>query len=170
MILRILIASMLLVGSLQAIPAYVHAFSLKTQVPLNGEATPIWFDTIGPMKNVAINEQKNQVVIQTSGVYLVTIVLQAGAVDQVSGGVIDIWLVKNGTPIPNSGNRTIINRGSGVELSTMIALVSCETNDNLSVYYAVTAPSMGLIFLQPDRQPAVPSVQLVLIKVDESVT
>lgn len=124
-------------------------------------------DTIDGIQN--IGTAPTNITIQKSGFYFILAVGQAGAVKPATidgSQYVDIWFIKNEVPIPNTAARITVDQFSTGTVVTQDLLVLNE-NDKVSVGFAASAPTYGLI-ASPKKanRPAIPSIIFTLYKIE----
>jgi hypothetical protein len=149
---------------LDAAPAYAQLSSLTSQVPpISGNAL-IRFDSVDVIFNMDVTSDKQSVVIKEEGFYFVLSGAQVGSIDQTRTGYIDVWLVVNKKAVPNTGNRMTIDQPTSIGLLTTQAILPLKAGDRLGTGYSASGPSLGVIFLQPDNEPAITSLIFSVFK------
>lgn len=131
-----------------------------------GEAMAMTFDTTDAANGVSIGSPTSRIVVANQGVYNIQFSAQ---LDKTSGAaaVIHIWLRKNGTNVPNTTSRVVI-QGTAAELvaawnfviqlePTNYVELMWESNDADVVLLAASATSV---------YPAIPSVICTVTQVN----
>lgn len=131
-----------------------------------GEAMAMTFDTTDAANGISIGSPTSRIVVDNQGVYNVQFSAQ---LDKTSGAaaVIHIWLRKNGTNVPNTTSRVVI-QGTAAELvaawnfiiqlePTNYVELMWESNDADVVLLAASATSV---------YPAIPSVICTVTQVN----
>lgn len=131
-----------------------------------GEAMAMTFDTTDAANGISIGSPTSRIVVDNQGVYNVQFSAQ---LDKTSGAaaVIHIWLRKNGTNVPNTSSRVVI-QGTAAELvaawnfviqlePTNYVELMWESNDADVVLLAASATSV---------YPAIPSVICTVTQVN----
>lgn len=115
-----------------------------------------------------IGRAPTNITINTAGFYFLIAAGQAGATKLTSidgNQFVDIWFIRNGVPVPNSTARITVGQFiTGIVVTQN--LMALNQNDKLSVGFAASAPSFGLI-ATPKRGniPAIPSIIFTLYKI-----
>lgn len=148
-------------------PAYFQAGSVKTQVPTNAGTSYIEMDLVDLSKNVELSPSKDKLIIKEKGVYFLVTSGQIGALTRGAAGYMDIWVVKNGKPFPNSTYRVGISPYFAIGLLTNQFVISLEAGDTIATGYSASAPSLGFIYIQPDNEPAIESFTISLFKITD---
>ena len=131
-----------------------------------GEAMAMTFDTTDAANGISIGSPTSRIVVDNQGVYNVQFSAQ---LDKTSGAaaVIHIWLRKNGTNVPNTTSRVVV-QGTAAELvaawnfviqlePTNYVELMWESNDADVVLLAASATSV---------YPAIPSVICTVTQVN----
>lgn len=131
-----------------------------------GEAMAMTFDTTDAANGISIGSPTSRIVVDNQGVYNIQFSAQ---LDKTSGAaaVIHIWLRKNGTNVPNTTSRVVI-QGTAAELvaawnfviqlePTNYVELMWESNDADVVLLAASATSV---------YPAIPSVICTVTQVN----
>lgn len=114
------------------------------------------------------NNAFTRIEIKQSGSYFIVAAGQVGASDHAPSAVghVDIWLVRNGAPIPNSGARQYIDHKKDTVVLVTQAVMPLNVGDSLSVGYSSTLPTLGLIAKNAHGdEPAIPSMMFSLFKI-----
>jgi len=146
--------------------AYAQLSSLVTQTPPLKGVSIVKMESIDAAKNVEITPTKESVIIQQDGVYFILTAAQVGATSLAAKGWLDIWLIKNGEGIPNTNTRMSVDGGSTTDVLVSQAVLSLKAGDKIATGYSASGSSLGLIFTQPDNEPAIPSIIFSLLKID----
>ncbi|PJD91315.1 MAG: hypothetical protein CK423_09500 [Legionella sp.] len=124
-------------------------------------------ETVDGIEN--IGSTPTNITVNKAGFYFLLAVGQAGAINSamIDGSqYVDIWLIRNGVPVPNSTARITVGQfTTGTVLTQNI--MALNQNDKLSVGFAASAPTFGLI-ATPKKEgiPAIPSIIFTLYKVN----
>ncbi len=161
-----LLFSMVLGSQAQAISAYGQFSSIVTQIPSASGASFVKMDSVDNLQNLEIASSKDKIIIKEEGTYFIIATGQIGGISAGAKGYIDIWFVKNDVPIPNSNNRMTITDYRTVGVLTTQFIIKLSPNDTIATRYFASAPSIGFVFSQPDREPIVSSFLLSIFKVD----
>jgi hypothetical protein len=149
---------------LDASSAYAQLSSLTSQVPpISGNAL-IRLDSIDAIYNMDVTPDKQSVIIKEDGFYFVLAGAQVGSIDQTRTGYVDIWLVSNKKAVPNTNSRRTVEQPTSVAVVFTQAILSLKAGDRVGTGYSASGPSLGVIFLQPDNEPAVTSIIFTIFK------
>lgn len=160
----------LLLFSLMAIQleagSYAQLSSAVTQMPSKGGGSVMKMELVDAIENMDLSLEKDKVIVKEEGVYVIMIVGQVGATTPGAAGNVDIWISKNGAPLTNSGSRMTVEHSlwTGTIVSQTIAIL--KPGDTISTHFAATAPSLGVLFLQPPNEPAVASASFTMYKIN----
>lgn len=147
-------------------PAHVRASSMTNQFPTSGHNIAI-IEHIDTIDNIEyINHQMFG--IKYSGTYFVVASGEIGVDIVAPPGHLDLWLVRNGTPVPNSRTRVSIRNSQQTSLVVVTqAIIDLNKNDTISVGYSSSSGSIGLVAIDPtsSNEPAIPSVALSMVLV-----
>lgn len=124
-------------------------------------------ETVDGIEN--IGSTPTNITVSKPGFYFLLAVGQAGAINSamIDGSqYVDIWLIRNGVPVPNSTARITVGQFTTGTVITQ-NIMPLNQNDRLSVGFAASAPTFGLI-ATPSRGkvPAIPSIIFTLYKVN----
>ncbi len=164
--LKAVLLSFLLFGALSAAPTYAQLSSLVTQVPPSGGFATVRLDKIDAMKNMELSENKEKLIIKEDGVYFFLAAGQMGSTSKAATGYIDFWFVRNGKQEANSGVRMTIDPSNTTGVLVSQTVLEMKAGDELSIGYSSSGPSMGFIFINPDNEPAIPSMIFTALKID----
>jgi hypothetical protein len=148
-------------------PAYAQLSTFTTQLPVSLGDSKVRLEVVDAIKNVELSSQKEEIIIKKDGVYFFLFSAQGGAITPGARGHVDVWLIKNNIALPNSGSRlTIENTSTTGSLISQYVLM-LKNGDTISLGFSASGPGLGLIFIQPDNQPAIPSLCFSLFKIDQ---
>lgn len=139
--------------------------SLRTQLPAVAGSSLVRMDNTDYLENLELTSQKDKVIIKEDGIYYIQ---SAGQVGSISPGVIgymDIWFEKNGAPIPNSNCRATVDPSTFTTVLISQTILKLSKGDMIGTRYAASGPSLGFIFMEPDNEPAIPSLIFSIFKV-----
>ena len=154
--------------ALTAAAAYGQLSSLVSQVPASAGTNYVKMDQTDEILNLALSPKKDQIIIKEDGVYLIIASGQVGAISSEASGYMDIWFVKNGKPVPNSGCRMTISDATQTAVLISQISLTLKAGDAIAAGYSTNTASLGFIFIQPDNEPAIPSYLCSIIKISES--
>jgi hypothetical protein len=165
--LRVLfVLACLFLGDLAA-ATYANLTSLTTITPTSSKGSLVKFDSVEAIKGFDLASAKNKLIVKQDGMYFIIISAQIGATSPEATGYVDVWLSKNGKPIPNSTGRTAILDSTATYTLVIQSILPLKNGDMIENYLSASGPSLGCIYMQPDNEPALSSYQLVIIKIDE---
>lgn len=147
--------------------AYGQFSSLTTQVPTSSKTNIVKMDQTDEILNLDISPKKDQIIIKEDGIYQIIASGQVGATSSDGAGYMDIWFIKNGKAITNSGCRMTISDASQTGVLISQTSLSLKAGDTISTGYSASAASLGFIFLQPDNEPAIPSYLCSITKISD---
>lgn len=143
---------------------YTQLTSLQNQPAVNATNLAS-LETVDGIQN--IGNALNKVTVKNSGFYFVIAAGQVGAVKNTStNGAVDIWLIKNGTAIPNTGSRSSV---FGQATSTVVCqnIVQLNAGDSISVGFSASDPALGLITIPAaDGRPAITSIMFTIYRLN----
>ncbi len=149
---------------LDASSSYAQLSSLTSQVPpISGNAL-IQLDSVDAIFNMGVTSDKQSVVIKEDGFYFVLAAAQVGSVDQTTTGYVDVWLVINKKAVPNTNARITIEQPTSTGVVFSQGILSLKAGDRIGTGYSASGPSLGVVFLQPDNEPAITSIIFSIFK------
>lgn len=149
--------------------SYGSLSSIVTQTPSTPGTNLVIMDQADEMLNLELSPKKDKVIIKEDGVYLIIANGQIGSLSTGAIGYMDLWFLKNDKPIPNSGNRVSISDSTQVAMLVAQLAISLKAGDTISTGFSASGPSLGLIFIQPDNEPAMTSYDITVLKISEDV-
>lgn len=147
---------------------FAQLSSLQTQLPGTGPQV-IAMRSVDALSNID-RDSDNKLIIKEGGAYMI---IAAGQVGQANsdknasstGGYVDLWLRKNDQPIPNTNTRQSVDMLQSTAVLVSQAIVNLSPRDIISVGYAASKPSLGLIATQGTTdEPAIPSIIFSIYK------
>jgi hypothetical protein len=157
-------------GTLQADVAYAQLSSLATQTPAATGTSILKMESIDAIRNLEISSDKTKLIIKESGVYFIMAAAQVGATSRGARGYVDIWLIKNGANIANTNTRMSIDTPTSTSVLVCQAVLSLNSADIIATGYSASGPSLGIVLMQPDNEPAIPSIIFSILKIDTGIT
>ncbi len=148
--------------------SYGQLSSLTTQAPTSAGTNLVKMEMIDEILNLEVGPKKDKVIIKEDGVYLIIASGQVGAITSEASGYMDLWFIKNGKSIPNSGCRMSISDSTQIGVVVSQAALTLKAGDTISAGYSSSGPSLGFIFIQPDNEPAITSFLFSIIKISEN--
>ncbi len=144
---------------------FTQLSSLKNQ-PAIDVVNLVSLETVDGIENIGATP--TNITIQKPGFYFLLAAGQAGPVSAATidgNQYVDIWLIRNGVPVPNSTARITVGQFITGTVITQ-NLIPLNENDKLSIGFAASAPSYGLV-ATPKRGnvPAIPSLIFTLYKI-----
>ncbi|HEY5743357.1 MAG TPA: hypothetical protein VIS99_12540 [Terrimicrobiaceae bacterium] len=153
-------------AALQADVAYAQLSSLVIQTPAAKGRSIIKMDSVDAMRNMEMSADKTKVVIKDSGVYLIMAAAQVGATSPGARGYVDIWLIKNDTNVSNSNTRMSVDTSASTGVLVCQSVLSLKAGDMIATGFSASGPELGIVLLQPDKEPAIPSIIFSILKID----
>lgn len=151
--------------SVLAAPNYGNFLSSVTQTLTTvNVAQPVTLNTIVASNNFSI-VGNSQITAAVAGVYnlqfSIQLVLATGG-----GGNLEIWLVKNGNPVPQSNTSFSVKNQNEAEFAALNYVESLNAGDNLQLFWATNDVSIRLQALASQfGGPAIPSVIVTIVPV-----
>lgn len=141
---------------------YTQLTSLQSQ-PASNAVNLASLETVDGIQN--IGSALNKITVKDSGYYFVIAAGQVGAVTSTSaGGTVDLWFVKNGTALPNTGSRASVS-------SQLTSVIVCQTivplnaGDSISVGFGASNPAFGLVAIpSANGRPAITSMTFTIYR------
>jgi hypothetical protein len=152
---------------LQAEAAYAQLSSLMDQIPASAGANPVIMEVVHSLKNVELGPNKDLVIVKEAGNYFIYASGQIGSLRENAIGYLDLWYVKNGKRIPNSNAQESLGKLGWVGLILSPQAVYLEAGDTLALNFSTSKPSLGLVHLLPENEPAVASVLFSMFKLKQ---
>jgi hypothetical protein len=144
--------------------AYGQFSSLESQFPSPTGKKLIKIETLNYLNNLELAPTKDKVIIKEKGVYLILASFQVGSLTGETSGYLDFWFVKNGKQVPNSGNR-ITSHSSGEVNGFLLQIIEpMEPGDTIGMGFFASSPSLGILFFNPDNEPAMTSAMVSVVK------
>lgn len=166
-LLFLLLCLFLKFASLEATATYAQLSSLITQTPRSGGTSVVRMDSLDALQNLGITpQQRDKVIIKEAGVYFVLASAQVGAVNPGAAGYMDIWFIKSGVAVPNSGCRMSVEESSFTSVLITQTVIQLEVGDTIATGYSASGPSLGFVYTKPDNEPAIPSFLFSIYKID----
>lgn len=158
---------LLLCGSLCGAPsesknAYAQLSALTTQNPGRSGNAILHWDSVDATLNMDVSADKKSVIVKEPGVYFIMTSVQAGSIDQTTTGYVDIWLIRNNKQLANTGSRVTVDVPTGVSINVSQSVLSLQAGDTLGIGYSVSGPSLGIVYLQPEKEPGITSIFTIL--------
>ncbi len=167
---RVIIVTLLSLFSLSlhaAEPIVFTQLSSARNQPATALINLASLETVDGIEN--IGNTPTSITINKPGFYLLLAVGQAGSTSlaMIDGGqYVDIWLIRNDVPVPNSTSRITVGQFSTGTVITQ-NIMALNQNDKLSVGFTASSPTFGLIATpRRGRIPAIPSLIFSLYKVN----
>ncbi len=137
----------------------------QTIVSIN-TAYAMTFNTTDAANGVSIGSPTSRIVVDEQGVYNVQFSAQ---LDKISGAasVIHIWLRKNGTNVPNSTSRVVIQGASAELVAAWNFLIQLEPTNYVELMYEADDTNVVLLAASATSlYPAIPSVICTVTQVN----
>src|SRR6185295_13640212 len=114
---------------------YGQLSSLYNQFPTGTQ--PASFERADALVGIE-HPAPDKVLIKESGTYFVMAAGQAGvdASANTEGGVVDLWLMKNGQNVPNSGVRQSLENLQSTSVVVSQAILPMKEGDTISIGYS----------------------------------
>lgn len=172
-IYKIIILLIVLMGStIFGVKTYIHGgdakgiysqcSSMTTQTPRHNKAQPVVLESNDGYKAGVDCSAISPVTIKKTGIYLVIAAGQVGSVKKTTqGGYLDLWLIKNGKPVDNSGTRQYITSPEDTAVLVSQAAMELNAGDTLALGYRVSDANqgIGLVATPPTAdEPGIPSM------------
>lgn len=149
---------------LNASYAYAQLSSLTSQVPpISGNAL-VQIDSVDAISNMEMTPDKQSIIIKEDGFYFVLATAQVGSIDQTTTGYVDVWLVVNKKAVPRTNSRKTIEQPTETGMVFNQTILSLKAGDQIGSRYSASGPSLGIVFLQPDNEPAITSFTFTIFK------
>lgn len=150
--------------ALQEEAAHAQVYSLVTQTPISGTGTLVKMETVQDLNNFELSPSKDLLIARKDGNYLILITTQVGATTPGARGYVDYWAVKNGKPIPNSNNRQSVVISTFASTITTGYITPLAAGDTIGTMLSASGPSLGLVYIKPNAEPAIPSMNFTITR------
>ncbi len=144
---------------------YAQVSSLQNQIPKGSQLVTL--EQADDLNGID-QPTPSKLVIKEPGTYIVIAAGQPGVDKNATsaGGVVDLWLMKNGQNVPNSGVRQFLATPQSTSVIISQAILPLKTGDSLSFGYSANKPLHGLIATNgTSNQPAIPSIIVSVYKI-----
>lgn len=144
--------------------AYIQLSSAVTQAA-TGATNVAVFDVVAGQ--AGIETVRNKVTFHEDGIYFVMAAGQIAGIPQHSDatGDVDLWMLKNWKPVPNTTTRQSVLKGTTSAL-VIQSVLSIKAGDTVGIGFAASNPALGLLFLPATKHvPAIPSIVLTIYKI-----
>lgn len=145
---------------------YIQLSSTLNQEPTVTTPVLATYNTLDMQKGFSFVPPGGVITIVENGTYVIICGGQVG--ETINGNVVvDLWLRKNTTNIPNTGVRNEITSSTDAKVVICNAIVSAVVNDTITVYFSVdnTTKSAWLKAYAPVGEPVIPSIILTMFKI-----
>ncbi|MDP3705355.1 MAG: hypothetical protein Q8R24_05540 [Legionellaceae bacterium] len=142
---------------------YTQLTSTQSQ-PATNPSNLVSLETVDGIDN--IGSAATKITINVSGFYFVMLSAQAGSVTPLPAGdgYVDVWLVLNNTPLPNTNSRKSMRNGE-TGMAVTQSIIQLNKGDSISVGFSASNPALGLITIPATKlEPAVTSAALTIYK------
>ena len=156
--MRTILAMLAIILGLCADDAYIQMTGETTQIPTPLTGSLILSNSIGPLLNFIVTPNKDGVICQIPGTYLVFTGLQPATLSRGISGYLDTWFVQNGVPIISSNDRQYVDEHSRLTLITNATLISLNQGDVISTAFLSSRPNIGIKFIQSPLTSAPESI------------
>lgn len=154
-------------GNLVYTPRYGAFYSNVTQPnPVANATMAITFNNTVSANSVSITSN-SQLTIQKTGVYNIQFVAQCSKTTS-GAEYVDIWLSKNGTGVPWSNKRVLIDGSDVLQVASWNFIDSLATNDYVQIMWASPSTSLQLTKVDAANTIAnidIPSVYVTVVPV-----
>lgn len=147
-----------------ATATHARASSLESQSSLDEGPHIAQIEHVDSIYNIA-HSSEAMFSVQKAGTYFVIATGQAGVNIVAPPGYLDLWLVRNETPVHNSAARVYLANTASTSVVTSQAILTLNRGDVISVGYESSNSSIGLMALPPlfPNEPAIPSLHLSIM-------
>ena len=116
----------------------------------------------------SIDFEGGDIKIKKSGAYLIFAAPQVGKTEGNRNRWIDFWLRLNGKDMDNSTVRRVLTNKEEKDVVPLNAVSELNKGDVLNVMMAAETndEGLGIEYIQPDNQPAIPSIIVTLVQLD----
>lgn len=140
--------------------AYARASSESNQFPENLDPQIALIDHLNSSNLIQL--KNNHLIVEEAGKYFVTASVQAGTLSIAPVGYVDLWLIKNGVPLPETRTRvTILNMQTVMQLTSQ-AVIELNKRDSLEIGFSSSNTKIGLI---ANTNPIIPNLTVSLFRI-----
>jgi hypothetical protein len=146
-------------------PNYGNFLSTLTQTPITvGVGQPVTLNTTVDANNFSV-VAGSRITAAVAGIYNLQFSLQL-LLATGGGGSIEVWLVKNGNPVPNSNTSFTIKNTNEAEFAALNFVEALAAGDNLELYWAAGDTHLRLQALASSfGGPNIPSAIVTVVPV-----
>ncbi len=124
-------------------------------------------DSISGIEHTA--ENPGTIRITDSGIYVLISAPQVGRTSGEKARFVDFWLRKNGTDIPNSNVRVVLQGNSQKDVIVNQTMMPFNRDDLINVMMSVEVPDegLGIEAIHPTGEPLIPSIIFSMHKIKD---
>jgi hypothetical protein len=116
-------------------------------------------DAISGIEHDAASSPED-IVVNKSGIYVLIAAPQIGRLSGVEPRYVDFWLRRNGTDIPNSNIRAMLQSSNDKDVIVNQTMMPFNREDKINVMMSVekTGEGLGIEAIRPKGEPIIPSI------------
>jgi len=116
-------------------------------------------DAISGIEHDAASNPED-IVVNKSGIYVLIAAPQIGRLSGVEPIYVDFWLRRNGTDIPNSNIRAMLQSSNNKDVIVNQTMMPFNREDKINVMMSVekTGEGLGIEAIRPKGEPTIPSI------------
>jgi hypothetical protein len=150
--------------------AFGQFSSVKTQRIQTLKAVEVQLDSQEEVAGGAhsIDFDKGDILIKQSGMYLIIAAPQLGKSRGTRNRWIDFWLRVNNVDVANSNVRRVLTDSQEKDVVPLNAVTFLNRGDTLNVMMSAETDNegIGIEFIEPDDEPAIPSIIITIVQLD----
>lgn len=143
---------------------YIQLSSLKSQM-YDPESRIVHLEQIDGSQNIDVTTP-DKIIIKEAGTYFMVAAGQVGAEKLGDSGFVDLWFLRNGQPIPNSGVRQSVSDSKLTAVLISQTIMPLNAGDSISVAFFANKTTLGLVAFPPfQNEPGIPSIIFTMYKI-----
>jgi hypothetical protein len=150
---------------------YAQIISTLDQRPETIDPVPVFMDQNDEISGIEHSpKHPADVRIETSGTYVLIAAPQIGRLSGNGSGHVDFWLRKNGTDIPNSTVRGVVDSDGYKDVLVNQCMMVFNAGDVVNVMMAVSkaGEGLGIEAIKTEGRPLIPSIIFSMHKIKDT--
>ena len=151
---------------------FAQIISTLDQRPETTDPVPVFMDQNDAIAGIEhSNEHPADIRVLESGTYVLIAAPQVGRTSGSEASSVDFWLRKNGTDIPNSNIRCVLQTNENKDVIVNQTMMPFNAGDVLNVMMAVekTGEGLGIEAIKTEGRPLIPSIIFSMHKIKEEL-
>lgn len=144
--------------------AYAQLSSFQNQVPTSSGPKPIVMEVVDVMQHFELGPTKDHLIVKEEGIYFFIASGQMGSLRKNVTGTLNLWFVKNGVGIPDSNCQESVDKTKSTSLVISQFATHLAAGDTIAAHFSANRPQLGLIYITPEGEPAIPSFLFSIFK------